>query len=485
VAPGTTRRRFLQAGAAAAAGAALGDVSAYARRPDGPNLLLIIVDTLRADAVYGREVGTPNMDELVRQGLSFTSVFPEAMPTVPARNSILGGRRTFPFRGWHDYDGLLDSPGWAPLHHVDRSLPAVLRSAGWWTSYVTDNPFVGFSGPYSPLRRSVHSFVRTGGEIGGSRPVSSVPPKVLRHWLHPSIAKDKRNRVGLYLANSRAWHDERRSFAAKVMKDAVRMLEAGAFHQPFALVVDTYEPHEPWTPPPPYTDLYGKWDGREPAMPHYGRVTHWLPPGERESVVRRLRQLYSAEVTMTDRWLGVLFDRLHDLNLENRTIVALVSDHGILLGEHGWTGKISSALHPALTHVPLVLVDPSRRKAGQTSDWYASTHDLAPTLLSMLGVRAPEAMNGVDLSALLVDKPLPQRDYAFGGYGNSFYIRTRRWTLFGSNRARNFHLYDRKHDPGENVNLAHRRRDVVHHLYGIVKERAGGRPPYYHGVDKH
>ena len=62
---------------------------------------------------------------------------------------------------------------------------------------------------------------------------------------------------------------------------------------------------------------------------------------------------------MTDRWLGVLLDRLHDLNLERETVVVLVSDHGILLGEHGWTGKISTALHPALTRVPLVVVDPA------------------------------------------------------------------------------------------------------------------------------
>ena len=92
--------------------------------------------------------------------------------------------------------------------------------------------------------------MRTGGQIGGSHPISSVPDKVLRHWLHPVDRAEKRQRVGLYLANSRYWNDERRSFAAKVMKDAVRALEVGACRRPFALIVDTYEPHEPWTPPP-------------------------------------------------------------------------------------------------------------------------------------------------------------------------------------------------------------------------------------------
>ncbi len=482
---GTTRRRFLAASAAAAAtGTILGDHVSFAQRPDGPNLLLIIVDSLRADAVYDRHIHTPNIDQLVFSGLRFTSAYPEAMPTVPARNSILGGRRTFPFRHWHDYPGLLYSPGWAPLRDVKDSLPAVLRRAGYWTAYVTDNPFLGFARPYGPVRASVNQFIRTGGQVGGSRPIASVPDKVLRHWLHPSIAQTKRERVGKYLANSRYWHDERRSFAARVMKDAVRALEIGAWHRPFALIVDAYEPHEPWTPPPHYADMYGKWRGREPAMPQYGRASNWLGPRERGPVVRRLRQLYGAEVTMTDRWLGVLLDRVHELSLENETVIALVSDHGILLGEHGWTGKISTALHPALTRVPLVLVDPRRRQAGRASSYFASTHDLAPTLLSMLDVRAPERMNGVDLSQLFEGKRLRPRKYAFGGYGNSFYIRTRRWAMWARTKPKGFHLYDRRRDPGEFNNLAHRRPDVVRRLYRTVLRRAGGSLPYYEGVDR-
>ena len=128
---GSTRRRFLAASAAAATGTMLGDHLSFAQRPGGPNLILIIVDSLRADAVYDRAIRTPNIDQLLFTGLRFSSVYPEAMPTVPARNSILGGRRTFPFRHWHDYPGLLSSPGWAPLRHLSDSLPAVLRRAGY------------------------------------------------------------------------------------------------------------------------------------------------------------------------------------------------------------------------------------------------------------------------------------------------------------------------------------------------------------------
>src|SRR5919108_5093594 len=175
-----SRRRFIQASAAAAATAAL-EPSAFARRPDGPNVLLVIVDSLRADAVYDDWVRTPNIAALARRGIRFTDVFPEAMPTVPARNSILSGRHQFPYRGWYDRRGLIDAPGWEPLDHPERSFLAALRRAGYWTAYVTDNPFLAYAPPYGGFRNSVHRFVRTGGEIGGHQKPSSVPDQILRH----------------------------------------------------------------------------------------------------------------------------------------------------------------------------------------------------------------------------------------------------------------------------------------------------------------
>ena len=359
------------------------------------------------------------------------------------------------------------------------------RRAGYWTAYVTDNPFLGFSVPYAPLRHSVHRFVRTGGEIGGKRPVSSVPEKELRHWLYPALRDAKtRRRVGLYLANSRYWDNPDRSFAARVFGNAIRVLDEAAGRRPFALVVDTYEPHEPWTPPPSWLRLYGdrRWRGPEPSMPRYGKASGWLHPVERGPVERRMRALYSAEVSMTDHYLGALLDRLHVLGLERETAIVLVADHGILLGEHGWTGKVQTALYPALTHVPLIVVDPARGQAGRSSDWFASTHDVAPTLLGMAGVKAPSAMTGVDLSRAIRGGKLPERDYAYGGYSDSFFIRSRRWALWGYNKPARFRLFDLKHDPGQDHDVAHRHPGVVRELYGHVLARAGGRLPWYGGL---
>jgi arylsulfatase A-like enzyme len=345
------------------------------------------------------------------------------------------------------------------------------------------NRSIGFAAPYGPLRHSVNRFVRTGGQIGGSRKVSSVPDDVLRHWLHPANDGPRtRARVGLYLANSRPWEGADHTFAGRVFRNALHELDqAAARRGPFALVVDTYEPHEPWVPPARFLDGYGGWNGREPAMPSYGRATRWLGPRERGPVLSRMRDLYAAEVTLTDHWLGQLIDRVHDLDLERETIIALVADHGILIGEHGWTGKVQTALYPALTRVPLIVVDPDHRRAGRASDWFASTHDIAPTLLSMAGVRRPERMTGVDLSRLFRGRRLPHREHAWGGYSDSFFIRSHQWMLWGYNKPGNFKLFDLRKDPGMFDNVAARHPGMVDQLYGRVLDRTRGRLPWYGG----
>jgi arylsulfatase A-like enzyme len=449
-------------------------------RKDRPNVVVIVFDTLRSDHVYGDRARTPNMDALARAGLSFTRVYPEAMPTVPARNSILSGRRQFPFRDWHRHPELTSSPGWEPLDSVSTAFTSVLRQAGYWTSCATDNPFLGFSAPYGSLRDSFDSFARRGGEIAGRD--YGVSESELRHWLPPQFDDPTtRERVYRYLANGRYSHDESESFAARVFRDAVEQVELAARHRPFAIVVDSFQPHEPWTPPRKYVDLYGDPDyrGPEPSRPLYKLVYEYLSDAEAEMFLPRVRALYAAEVTMSDRWLGVFLDRLRMLRLYDDTLFVLVSDHGFILGEHDYTGKSSAMLHPELTRVPFVIVHPERRRAGRTSDYFASTHDLAPTILSMVGVAAPAEMNGVDLSSLFAGGPPPSRPYSYGGYSNSFYLRTPEWAMSGVNRPSDFQLYDLEADTGETNNLAQRNPDKTGELYGVVTRRAGGRLPYY------
>jgi arylsulfatase A-like enzyme len=475
----STRRQFIAGAGAAGAALCLGEGSFSKPRADGPNILLVVIDSLRADHALGPLAHTPTIDALAQGAARFPNAFPEAMPTVPARNSILSGRRMFPFSDWHDSRGLIAKPGWEPPDQPDDLLTTVLWRAGWWTAYVTDNPFLGFSSPYEPFRRSFDVFLRRGGQIGGGgRPVDR---ETLDHWLHSAVrAAGMSERVRRYISNADYSGDDRESFAARVFESAAELLDAAARHRPFLLVADSFQPHEPWTPPRHYVNLYGDPDyaDPEPAMPYYGRAENWLDDAERPVVLQRMRALYAAEVTMTDRWLGVLLERLHDLRLDSETIVALVSDHGILLGERGWTGKISLELHPELINVPVLLLDPNRPE-GLTSGFFASTHDLAPTLLSMAGVERPAAMQGVDLSRVFDGRALPPRPHAYGGYSNSHFVRDRRFAYMADNRGERAQLFDLENDPGENTDVAGVHAVEVRRLYDLARERAGGTLPWY------
>jgi arylsulfatase A-like enzyme len=476
------RRDFLRVAGAGAGAVLLGSPRALsASRRDGPNVVVVMIDSLRADYVgaYGvRPIHTPAIDLLALESLRFTRAFPEAMPTVPARRSLLLGRRVYPWRGWRPVAGLPSTPGWAAVDPHATWLSA-LRRGGYWTSYVTDNPYLGFTGPFDPFRRSVDRFITLGGHAGVRRPASTIPERDVLHWL-PRRMRTPRYLTGIrqYLANTGAGRDERQSGAARVFSTAVGALHEASRHRPFALVVDCFDPHEPWDPPRKYRDLYGDphYTGVEPGDVLYDHAGY-LTRAERA----RLPVVYAATVTMVDAWLGRFLDAFQSSGRDKDTILVLLSDHGILLGERGWTGKPAVQLHPELTQVPFLLRHPAGTGAGETTPYYASPHDVGPTVLSMTGVPVPGSMNGSDLSPLLSGgQPARARPFWYGGYANHFYVRTDDWAMIAGGNNRGRMLYDLHADPGERHDVARQHFDVMRDLYRAVLSDAGGHSlPFY------
>jgi arylsulfatase A-like enzyme len=481
-----SRRRLLQAGAAGAAGAAilpaLGCSSDAGDSGEGEqlNVLFVIVDTLRPDHVgaYGSEVQTPNIDALAGRGLRFTRAFPEAMVTVPARRSIFSCRRIFPYRDWTPNEEIGTSPGWLPIDDPKRTFTTALREAGYWSAQISDNPFLAFMKAYEPYRETFHSWKTIVGQSGFRKPPENVSIETVHHWLPPFL-RDERYIPGMrkYLANTGEGRDEEETCAARIFKGAADMLDDARRRQPFALTIDCFDPHEPWSPPPKYLEMYGDpgYEGPEIGVTDYGFARNFTP-----ELLRRLQAVYAAEVTMTDRWFGHFMERFRELRLHENTVVVLMSDHGYLLGERGYTGKVPSQLHPELAQVPFVIVHPDGRAAGRTSDYFASTHDVGPTILSMIGIDPPAWMGGTDLSPALEDgRPAERRDFHYGGMYNRFFIRTDDWVLIGDNQGNERTLCDLREDPGEFTNVVKQNPKVSEELYQTVLEAAGGPLPYY------
>jgi arylsulfatase A-like enzyme len=492
--PSLTRRRFIQAGAAGAAGAALLPATGCGLdalgADDNYNVLLLIIDSVRPDHVgaYGTPVvQTPNIDALAARGLRFNRAFPEANVTIPARRSIFTSRRIFPYRDHVVNEELGTSPGWAAITDNERTWTTVLRNEGYWVAQVTDNPHTGFPRSFKPFRLSYDRFVSVVGQSGFVKSPETVPLSTVNKWL-PPVLRDDRYVPGMrkYLANSGGGVDEEQTCAARVFKEAAAMLDDAKDREPFALVVDCFDPHEPWTPPRKYLDMYGDpdYDGPEIGVTRYG-LSGYLT---REQL-RRLRAIYAAELTMTDRWLGHFMDRFYELGLDENTVVLLLSDHGYLLGDRGYAGKVPSEMHPELSQVPFVIVHPEGKAAGAVTPYFASTHDVGPTLLSMVGIQPPKWVEGTDLSRLLDGKqPAENREFHYGGIYNRFFIRTDDWALIADTRGESRKLYDLTLDPFEIHNVVDQHPKLGEELYQQVLEVAGGPLPYYEpedlGLDK-
>jgi arylsulfatase A-like enzyme len=482
-----TRRHLIGAGAAGAAalGAAACKLSSSsAGSGDRLNVLLLIVDSVRSDFVgcYGTpQVQTPHIDSLAARGLRLNRFFPEAMPTVPARRTIFTGRRIFPFRGWERAPDLGRGPGASPIEDIGQTFTSELGRAGYWTGSVSDNPFVGFTRSWRPFRLSFDRYVSVVGHSGFRQEPDTVSAGQLSRWLPEGLRDDDRYVEGMrkYLANTGYGEDDSQSNAARVFGESAKLLEEAEGNQPFALVIDSFDPHEPWSPTQEYIDLYADPDYRG-SNPGTARYTRWESYLE-EDELRQMRAVYSAALTITDKWLGSFMDEFRDRGLHENTAIVLLSDHGILLGDRGWTGKIAQELHPELIQVPCVIVHPDGRGAGETSSWFASTHDIAPTLLSLAGVAAPRGMDGVDLSPLFDGEEPGERPFAYGGYFNHFFVRNDHWSYVADNRGDHRELYDLTLDPAEVENVAPQNRDVEEELHARLVETIGGLPPFYEG----
>jgi arylsulfatase A-like enzyme len=241
--------------------------------------------------------------------------------------------------------------------------------------------------------------------------------------------------------------------------------------------VDCFDPHEYWAPLREDLELYADpaYGGADIADVRY-TWSDYLSGAE----LRHLRATYAASVTAVDRWLGHFLAGLRGRGLGRDTVIALVSDHGIYLGEHRLTGKSDSYLHPELIQVPLLLRDPDGLGAGGKSDYWASTIDLAPTLTAMAGAPASKLFEGTDLSPLLRGgAPAAERRFTYGGYGNFSFVRDERWAYVVRNDDGWRLLYDLDSDPAERRDVAARHPEVTQRMWERLLGEVGRPPPRY------
>jgi len=233
----------------------------------------------------------------------------------------------------------------------------------------------------------------------------------------PCAPHKLRNPEGVrkYLRNVSLRQSESDYFVAQTMSEAAKWLERNYRQEKFFLYVDTFDPHEPWDPPRWYVDRYDPdYKGEKIIYPVYGPANYLT---KRE--LKHMRALYAGEVTLVDRWIGMLLRKIEDLGLFNNTAVVFTTDHGFYLGEHNLTGKSiitpefqgNAPLYEEITHIPLLIRLPNAKK-GFRSSAIVQPPDLTATIVDLANAEDPGTFQGKSLLPILKGEEAVWRDFA-------------------------------------------------------------------------
>lgn len=394
-----------------------------------PNVVLVSIDTLRADhlSLYGYERSTsPVLDALAQRcGVVFEQATAPASWTLPSHLSIFTGLDPITHRV------IVETR--APAKLV--TLAERLRDAGYHSSAVT-------AGAYTSSRYGL------------------------------SQGFDR------YLEARGVWAPDELERGVSV---ALREIERLAKREPFLLFLHTYDVHAPYRPREPYASRFAettlpqdrvvamrKIPNEEPSDVRTREWPFWTPEDHSGGRVRiddegelaRVVDLYDAGIAHTDARLARFFEALYASELGRRTVLVVTSDHGESLGERQLYNHRSA--YENVLHVPLIFALPDCRHAGTRVASRVRLVDIAPTLLDLVGLGAPGDLDGRTLLPLLDGTERgPREAWAWAASDNrgvilytpdglKYVLQDSPWhPLHGQEE-----LYDLARDPGEQRNVA-------------------------------
>jgi arylsulfatase A-like enzyme len=409
-----------------------------------PNVLVYLIDTLRADhlGVYGypRPV-SPHIDALASEGVVFTRTYAQSGWTKTSVASILTGRTPFTHR-------VLDRSNALPPEMP--TLPSLLRDLGYETFGISTNPAVSAEFGFT------HGF---------------------DHFLHLYEGLD----------------DDRVSARSdRVHAEFLAWLRSRKSSAPFFAYLHSMDPHDPYTPPEPYQSRFAPrlHSDLRTTKHEVMAATRAAHPGlTDEDLKADFTSLYDAEIAYNDEQLGQLLGALKSAGLYASTLIVLVSDHGEEFLDHGFWGH-GHSLYMEILHVPLIIKLPGQPSPGRTVRSVVQHVDLLPTILSVLGAPIPPGVEGESLLPLLAGRvsAVPDRtvlslldvdDYRIA----SVLDRQKhllRWS--DGNPVKRTEFFDLKADPRELHDRHLDERLEVGYLFGFLGEarerweRLGGAP---------
>jgi len=370
------RRRFLAVAGSALAGLFLGTrgwlrlaesraLRAWPAASAGsPNVLLIVLDTVRAESLslYGYSRSTsPNLERWAARGVIFDHAFATAPWTLPTHASMFTGH-------WHHE---LSADWDSPLDDADPTIAEALARAGYATAGIVANPAYT-TWEFGIDRGFAHweDYRATPGQIFGSSALGS------------AIGCGNMNEIGCRLRAPLHWYELLGRKPADVVRaqfgDWLDRVEAG---RPFFTFLNFFDAHTPYLPPPPYDTLFARPADR--GNPMHRDFIDWEWTADQ---VAAEQAEYDASIAFVDAQVGGLLDDLEASGVLDDTIVIITADHGEEFKEHGVMTHGNSLYSPSL-HVPLVVIGPGI-PAGRRIDPAVSVRDIAATIDDLTATHA-------------------------------------------------------------------------------------------------
>lgn len=431
-------------------GATAGDRSSAPAQSGRPNVLLITIDTLRADHVgaYGSsDARTPTIDALAKEGVRFADATAQANTTGPSHTTMLTG--LYP----HDHGARLNG---VPISHEVRTLPEMLAEQGYQTA------------------AAVSGFTLKQEACGLAPRFEHYDDELIAWRWMPEVASRLRLfQTAIQVANRRGIRALRADRpAAENVERSLAWLAGRDRERPFFLWTHFYDPHCPYEPPAPFDALH------DPDFEGL-RARNWykLTTQQRRALVanprevEHMRALYKGEISYADSEVGRLLEHLKQNGDFDDTLVILTSDHGEGLGAHEYWFDHGTFLYDDELAVPLIVRFPRSQHAGRTVAGQVRLLDLTPTVLDVLGLEVPKTLSGSSLLATLAGDGGPRPSFAqgeFAGELSSYEMDGRLLSLRANGRKliwssdywldsarvpEKYELFDLASDPGEANNL--------------------------------
>ncbi|MBN2449360.1 MAG: sulfatase [Lentisphaeria bacterium] len=418
-----------------------------------PNLLFVFADQLGASRLgYGGDSAarTPVLDRFARQGVCFRQCVSNMPVCAAFRASLFTGTYT-------TTHGMVINE--LRLHPNQRCLGHVLGEAGYESAYVGKwHLFANELGHHFEPR---NSFVPRGPHrlgFDGFWAAYNFHHLNFKGYYHTESAEKRFYGDGVYEPDAQT----------EILCGWLRQPERQ--QRPFAAFLSWGAPHDPWEDdnvPETWRRRFDPADfphppnDRETPDPYADRGWHLLSAAERDRLPL-WRRNYAAMTANLDWNFGRLLEALERSGLAANTIVVFTSDHGEMFGAHGRRAK--NIFYEEAARVPCLLRWPDHAPAGLVSDACLSSVDLMPTLLGLLGLPIPAAVEGADLSHCALGRPGPEPEMALlqntgavakweDGYEWRA-LRDSRWTYAVYRVDGRELLFDRVADPWQRDDLA-------------------------------